>query len=174
MFGVSLYSHAVPYFFEASAGELVDQLIELREMMRSDAEAIAHRLAGIHCFNKQVETMAQYLKGKFDPARKTDIAVIKAIKTIRELRGLVNIGTLAKESFLSQKQFERRFKNFSGFNPKLYARILRFGNSLTPYNRDTSFTSTALDLGYYDQAHFINDFRQFSGFTPGSYTPISY
>ncbi len=173
MFGVSLYAHAIPYFFGVSASELVNQLIELNEIIRSDAEVIAYRLANSNSFNKRVEIMAQYLKSKFDPSRKTDVPIINAIRKIRELRGQVSIENLAKESLLSQKQFERRFKNFSGFNPKLYSRILRFESSLWPYKDDTSFTDKALDLGYYDQAHFINDFKQFSGFSPTNYTPIS-
>ncbi|MFC5537676.1 hypothetical protein ACFPQ1_25390 [Rhodocytophaga aerolata] len=31
----------------------------------------------------------------------------------------------------------------------------------------------ALELGYYDQAHFINEFKQFSGFTPRNYTSVT-
>jgi AraC-like DNA-binding protein len=173
MFGVSLYSHAIPYFFDVSAGDLVDQLLDLREIMRLDAELITHRLAHGHSFHNRVEIMTQYLKSKLTHNRKTDLVIINAIKRIRELRGQVNVVALAKESTLSQKQFERRFKNCSGFNPKLYSRILRFECSLSPYNYYISFTDKALDLGYYDQAHFINDFKQFSGFTPGNYNPIT-
>ncbi len=170
MFGVSLYSYAIPYLFKASAGELVSQVVELQDIMRSDAEVITHRLANADSFGKRVEIMSQYLKSKLDTTRKTDVSIINAINKIRKLNGQVNIGNLAKESFLSQKQFERRFKNFSGFNPKLYARIFRFESSLPPYYDDTS---KAPDLGYYDQAHFINDFKQFSGFSPTRYVPIS-
>jgi AraC-like DNA-binding protein len=32
--------------------------------------------------------------------------------------------------------------------------------------------SVALECGFYDQAHFINDFKRFSGFTPEQYTKI--
>lgn len=173
MFGVSLYSHAIPYFFDVSAGEMMGHLAGLQEVLSWDAEAIAYRLANSNNFRQRIEIMAQYLKSKFNSSRKTDLPVIHAIKRIRELRGQVNIKALAKESLLSQKQFERRFKDFSGFNPKLYSRILRFENALSPYNDYTSLTNKALDLGYYDQAHFINDFKQFSGFSPGNYAPIS-
>lgn len=173
MFGVSLYSHAIPYFFDVSAGEMINQLVSLQDMVGSDAEVITHRLANCNSFVKRVEVMSQYLSSKFDPNRKTDVSIFNAIRKIRDLKGQVNIEKLAKESLLSQKQFERRFKNSSGFNPKLYSRMVRFENSLSLNNDETSFTNRALDLGYYDQAHFINDFKQFSGFSPGNYVPIS-
>ena len=169
MFGVSLRSHAIPYFFEASAGELVNQLVELGDILGPDAEIITHRLANCDSFGRRVEIMSQYLKRKFNPNRKTDVAVIHAIRNIKARKGQVNIQTLAKESLLSQKQFERRFKDFSGFNPKLYSRISRFESAFPLYNDDTSLTNKALDLGYYDQAHFINDFRSMLGSTPGEY-----
>ncbi|MFC5537562.1 hypothetical protein ACFPQ1_24810 [Rhodocytophaga aerolata] len=31
----------------------------------------------------------------------------------------------------------------------------------------------ALELGYYDQAHFNNEFKQFSGFTPRTYRSVT-
>ena len=35
--------------------------------------------------------------------------------------------------------------------------------------KQVKWTDVALESGYYDQAHFINDFRDFSGFTPKEY-----
>jgi AraC-like DNA-binding protein len=35
---------------------------------------------------------------------------------------------------------------------------------------DISFTELAIDLKYFDQAHFIRDFRRFVGCPPAAYT----
>lgn len=174
MFGVSLHSHAIPYFFGVSADDLCGQLIDLGEIISSDAEVIALRLANCNSIHGRVALMRGYLMSRFDTRQKTDPAILNAIKKIRASCGQVNIANMAKEALLSEKQFERRFRNFSGFNPKLYSRILRFECSLVPYGYKTGFTRKALDLGYYDQAHFIKDFKAFSGFSPGAYTPVSY
>ncbi|HWV74049.1 MAG TPA: helix-turn-helix domain-containing protein [Pseudosphingobacterium sp.] len=173
MFGVSFYAYAIPYFFEASAFDVLNQLVDFKEIIKFDAAIIIDELACAGSFTHRIEIMTRYLKNKFNLNRKQDGTMVNAIKTIRKLRGQVNIKALANNSSLSQKQFERRFKTFAGFNPKLYSRILRFENSLFPYQNNTSLTDKALDLGYYDQAHFINDFKQFSGFSPSNYTPIS-
>lgn len=173
LFGVALYSHAIPYFFNASAGELADQLIDLSEVMRPDIEAITHQLALAHDFYKRVEIMSRYLQATLNTNRKTDGIILHALQKIRKRQGQVTIDKLATEHALSQKQFERRFKNYTGFNPKLYAGICRFQNALWPFKEHTRLIDKALDLGYYDQAHFINDFRKFSGFSPGQYTPIT-
>lgn len=173
MFGVSIYAHAVPFFFGVSAPAFANQLVDLSEIVHTDIDAITDRLACSSGFSECVEIMTGYLKKRFNSARKTDLAILNAIKWIREKHGQVNILNLAREFSLSQKQFERRFKDFSGFNPKLYSRIQRFESALYPYNNRSRFTDIAAGLGYYDQAHFINDFRKFSGFSPGRYVPLS-
>ncbi len=71
---------------------------------------------------------------------------------------------------LCTRQFERRFKEYSGFSPKLFSRITRFQSSLDSFgNKDKSLTDIAYDCDYYDQSHFINDFKEFSGYHPSQY-----
>ena len=58
-----------------------------------------------------------------------------------------------------------------GLTPKHYCRIRRFQRAVTLANcgRHVDWPQVALDCGYFDQAHFINDFRSFSGLTPTRY-----
>ena len=72
---------------------------------------------------------------------------------------------------LSAKRFIERFKIEVGLTPKRYCRIRRFQRALTLTNRGHSvdWPQVALDCGYFDQAHFINDFRSFAGLTPTGY-----
>ena len=79
---------------------------------------------------------------------------------------MLNITDLAKNAPISQRQFERSFKEVAGFTPKLYARIKRFETTL---NKSGSLTEIALDAGYFDQAHFIRDFKAFTGLQPRNY-----
>jgi hypothetical protein len=68
------------------------------------------------------------------------------------------------------RQFQRRFKQLSGFPLKLYARIIRFGAAMQRYgNNFRSLTDIAYECGYYDQSHFIHDFKEFSGYHPKQY-----
>jgi len=92
------------------------------------------------------------------------------ISDIIHSRSLMPVDELAKRSFLSTRQFERNFKNFSGFSPKLYSRIIRFQSATQQYGTCyNTLTDIAYDCGYYDQSHFIHDFKQFSGYHPKQY-----
>jgi AraC-like DNA-binding protein len=58
-----------------------------------------------------------------------------------------------------------------GITPKLFSRIQRFQQTRTfiQQNPFPDWTALALDLGYFDQSHFIRDFLEFSGLSPTDY-----
>lgn len=171
MFGVSIHSYAIPFFFNIPPAQLANHVIDLAELLGANAAPLASSLAAGRNFSQRVAIMTAYLEKRLRPWHE-DRAILHAIRKMKDMRGLVNIRELAAECALSQKQFERRFREFSSFNPKLYARILRFESSLSSYKKPGSLTALAHHLGYYDQAHFINDFRQFSGFSPRQYMAV--
>jgi methylphosphotriester-DNA--protein-cysteine methyltransferase len=80
--------------------------------------------------------------------------------------------TLVEQIGYSQKHFIDLFKRSVGLPPKQYMRILRFQQAIRRMEKNGSscdWTELALQTGFYDQAHFINDFRNFSGFSPTEY-----
>lgn len=94
------------------------------------------------------------------------------------LNGILNQPTYFKFQNLtdrigySQKHFIDLFKKQVGVTPKQYLRIIRFQKVVQELEQNASscdWSGLALQSGFYDQAHFINDFRDFSGFTPGEY-----
>ena len=80
-----------------------------------------------------------------------------------------NVNELASKFSLSTRQFDRKFKIYSGFSPKMYLRLTRLQNALKQYGCDKSLTRIAYECGYYDQSHFIHDVKAFTGYHPGFY-----
>ena len=114
----------------------------------------------------RLQILSQFLEKRLANDHREEPLVFASIGHIIHRRGLVNVRELARENFLSDRQFERKFKEFSGFSPKLFARISRFQATLKEYGSGKSLTAIAYDCGYYDQSHFINDFKEFSGYNP--------
>jgi AraC-like DNA-binding protein len=71
----------------------------------------------------------------------------------------------------SQKHFINLFKKRVGIPPGQYMKIMRFQKAVLQIENANDFhwSDIALQNGFYDQSHFINEFRNFSGFTPGEY-----
>lgn len=78
---------------------------------------------------------------------------------------------LNDEMGYSRKHFIDLFKAQVGASPKQYLKIMRFQKAVCAIETSEliQWSAIALDSGYYDQAHFINDFKLFSGFTPNEY-----
>lgn len=82
--------------------------------------------------------------------------------------GLLSIDKLAASACLSNRQFERVFKQRIGLSPKFFSRLVRFANAWVLRENDTtrSWTNIAYASGYYDQMHMIRDFKEFAGTNP--------
>ncbi len=102
---------------------------------------------------------------------KTAYNIIRITAAIKQLFAMpiTSVTELASIACLGKKQFERLFNEIVGANPKEYARVVRFQQSLKllqHYSRDTNQAQLAYQCGYADQSHFIREFKQFSGYTP--------
>jgi len=95
--------------------------------------------------------------------------------------GLINIDYLATTACLSNRQFERVFKDRIGLSPKFFSRLVRFANAwvLKESSPTLTWLKIAHQCGYYDQMHLIRDFKEFTGTNPSEIeaallkTPIS-
>lgn len=82
--------------------------------------------------------------------------------------GRVPIHDLALAHGVSHQTFARRFGLATGLPPKQFSRISRF-QALVHVLLVTDvehWAVTAPSLGFYDQAHTINEFRTFAGQPP--------
>ena len=98
---------------------------------------------------------------------KHDSWLIELAAGIVRTSGRVAVDTLAADAGLSPRQLRRRFLLEVGVGPKLLCRLLRFQQIFKAVDRnEANWAAVAVDCGYYDQAHLINDFRQFADQTP--------
>ena len=77
------------------------------------------------------------------------------------------IPKLARESYMSTRNFQRKFVEDTGISPKLFARLGRFQLALDmKRTRGTDWAKVAHELGYFDQMHMVKDFQAFGGDSP--------
>ncbi len=67
----------------------------------------------------------------------------------------------------------RRFAARVGLAPKRFARVRRLQRLLDAVGPDGDWARAATEVGYFDQAHMVNDFRALTGLTPTAYRPRS-
>ncbi len=170
IFGIYLYPFAVSSLFSIQGMDIKNQMLDLRSVIGSEASELEEKMMLAINNNVRLKIITEFLEGKLAKLKKQPPGVFETIKYIIQTNGITNVEELAKQNFRSTRQFERNFKQFAGFNPKLFSRIIRFQNALREYdNKGKSLTDIAYACGYYDQSHFIHDFKEFSGHNPKEY-----
>jgi len=154
-------------FLRAAAPEIVDGIIALSDAWGSArTRTLFEQLAE----SKSTAQCVERLEAALTPPPGLD-PVEKAIAWLVECRGQCSIEGLASAASLSPRQFRRVCLERTGLTPKRLARILRFRHATTHVNpaKAGEWADIALECGYYDQAHLINEFREFSGLPPAEF-----
>jgi AraC-like DNA-binding protein len=166
IFGCYLYPFALPRLFKLPASDFTDTMTDFQSVLGREGKELEERVLMAANNRSRVQILSDFIKKRLDDNRREDPLLFASIGHIIHAGGMVNVRKLAYEHYVSNRHFERKFKEFSGFPPKLFARINRFQASLKEYGSGKSLTETAFGCGYYDQSHFINEFKEFTGYNP--------
>ena len=168
IFGVVLQPYAPTILFNVPATELKNELVDLESLLGQVGADISEQIMLADGNHQRISLMNQFLSRRIQDFKHSSI--IHSVHRICTNNGNISILQLSNQSFLSQRQFERKFKDLVGFSPKTFSRLVRFKATVDNYRTDNkTMTEIAYDFGYYDQSHFIQDFKQFSGYSPKSY-----
>lgn len=169
VFGFYLYPHALPQLFGLPANELTNQSADIKALCGKEGEILEEKIMLALNNDQRVKLICDFLEARLQNAKTEYMQISSSIKSILTFGKVTLVKTLVDDSCLSVRQFERKFKEFSGFNPKLFLRITRFNSLLNRDFADQPLAQIAYEYGYYDQSHFIHDFQKFSGSSPKEY-----
>lgn len=81
---------------------------------------------------------------------------------------------LARRAAMSQRSLQRLFSEYVGASPKWVIRRYRLHELIEKFNSGgkLDWSQLALELGYFDQAHLINDFKSIVGYSPTEYKKL--
>ena len=160
--GVRLRPATWPAQFKIPANRITDQILPLEDLWGVRAHALRRRLdpeAGI-------DQIARTFESTLEPAPVTS-PFQRAVQWMQRRHGQVTMDDFASRAGLSPRQLRRVSLEQTGLTPKFLARVIRFRRAAARAGSGAP-ADLALECGYYDQAHFINEFREFSGRTPSS------
>lgn len=171
IFGVYFYPFAARQLFGVPATELADHQPDLVSFFGQEGRELEERIMLAPDNSTRCRILSTFLEGKLlQNSHNTMSHVHLAVQELIHGDGTKDVRELSAKYCLSVRQFERHFKELSGFSPKLYSRITRFSKATDQYGfQGKTLTDIAYECGYYDQSHFIHDFKEFSGYHPGVY-----
>jgi AraC-like DNA-binding protein len=85
----------------------------------------------------------------------------------------LNVEKLSNKFETSERNLQRIFLKHIGITPKSYINLLRFRKLLSNvYKSNDTLLQQSLEVGYYDQSHFIKEFKHYTNLTPSQFQKL--
>ena len=148
--------------------ELAERAVPLEELFEPDLVERLHDAGTWPArFRLLDAVLERRLRDAGPPSRETAWAWQQLVSS----GGRLPVGRLAEELGWSRKRLVGRFRDEIGLPPKAAARLLRLERTraLAERSQRRDWARLALECGFYDQSHLINEFRSFTGKTPETF-----
>jgi len=169
LIGIRFFPNALKSIFGFNSSELTDSCIDLTSLSKGEDANLSEKLENATSTSQKLSLLSQHL---FSLIRKNDSQVDSitefALSQIIQSKGRLSLKQIREKLNLSERSLERKFDQFVGIPPKLYARVCRFQAALNQLknNQYSKLSDIAFDNGFSDQSHFIRTFKEFTGHSP--------
>ena len=171
VFGLKFQPGGLRPFLQESVSTLTDRVVPAVQIFGPDILILAMQLRTLDTPETMAATAIAHFGAHLPTPDLNTALVTTLVNTILHEPTILTVEALAARSGLSIRALERLFKTYVGASPKWVIRRYRLHELLERFHSGEALNGAqlALDLGYSDQAHLINDFRKLVGFTPTEY-----
>jgi AraC-like DNA-binding protein len=153
--------------FRFSYAEVKNQLVEMADLIGSNAKELQSQLAEAGALNLKLQILQNFLIKRLENAD-PDPIYDYCINRIADSKGLISVAQLEKATGYSSRWLNRKFSEHLGTGPKNLSEIIRFRQFYQVYStgaRPQRLKEYIYEY-YYDQSHFLRAFKRFTGSTP--------
>lgn len=125
IFGITFSPLAALALFRIPASELSQQTVNINAILGNHGTELAEKIYEVQSFKQKAALATDFFNNRLKELHFKYLSIEKLILSL-EQTNLNSIPQLVAQSFLSQRQFERNFKELTGFSAKTYLKIKRF------------------------------------------------
>ena len=169
--GLEILPSLPQHIFGLSGEYLLDNGMSFRNVNEDEYLALVYDLKRESDYHRIALVLQKFILKKI---REKDLKIgpiENVLQTIYKLNGFITVPKLADENFLSERTLRRNFTKTVGLAPKYYAKIIQINHVFDAIktNNEKEIYKIALEAGYFDQSHFINDFQKYIGQSPNNF-----
>jgi AraC-like DNA-binding protein len=148
--------------------ELTNTFIDAEAIWGKEIRTAHEQMSNTDDVDEAIKTAEAFLEKMVLKSKRNLLCIDKISQLILCQNKPISIENLASEACLSIRQFNRKFNERTGINPKTFDRIVRFNNAFRIKNAqpDLDWLSIAIACGYYDYNHLAKDYKEFTNRTP--------
>ena len=171
VFGVKFRPGGFGAYSGAPACALTDRSVPLREVFGPAADALGEAVLGAAADEHRLELVETFLSRRLPEQDAAYEAVIHAVAMMLDDRQVTRVEQVADRLGISVRSLQRLFRRYVGVGPKWVIRRYRMQDAAERLAGDPAVDAAALavELGWFDQAHFTRDFSELIGMSPREY-----
>ena len=172
VFGVKFWPGGFYPFLGTPVSELTNRVVALSEVFGEAGTIFGRAVIDSANDGRNVELAEEFLR-TLHPVRDENVVVVrKIVDQIAADTGITKVDQLALAADMSKWTLQRLFRRYVGVSAKWVIQRYRLHEAIEEIGRGrpVDWARLAIDLGYFDQAHFIKDFKRFTGRTPDAYS----
>jgi AraC-like DNA-binding protein len=148
--------------------EFTNDWFDAEAVISGEIGEVNERLTNSSDYTQMIQVVESYLLRKIKKAKEGMHSLDKVAACILADPSRFSLDWLASQACLCQRQFNRKFIERMGINPKLYSRIVRFYRAYQykEHHPHVDWLTVALLFGYSDYQHMVKDFKEFAQVTP--------
>ncbi len=176
VFGIKFKPGAFYPFLKSSVSALTGRIVPVGDIFGAAGDALEREILALDDEDQLIAVAESFLRARL-PAEDDNIRIIGTIiARIIEDREITKVDQVIDalaggDLRVSKRQMQRLFSLYVGVSPKWVIMRYRLHEAVERMSSGEAvdLPRLALDLGYFDQAHFIKDFKAMVGRAPGEY-----
>jgi len=170
VFGVKFRPGAFYPFLGKPVGSIANVSFPAQQLF-SDITAVEEELLASSDVHRMVEVASRFLLAHLPPHDPIVEQVCGAVETIANDPSVTRVDSLVALCSMGERTLQRMFRRYVGASPRWVIKRYRLYEALEQlgHGKPANLAALAQNLGYYDQAHFINDFKKLIGRSPSQY-----
>lgn len=171
VFGIKFKPGGFYPFCRQPVATLADRSVDVTACFGAAGADLAQRVLATSGFEAMC-AIAQAFLLRHLPAADAQVARVSSLlERIAQDTTIVSVDDVLALGHLNKRGMQRLFQKYVGASPKWVIQRYRLHEAIAQVQagKTLSWSALALELGYFDQAHFVRDFRQLVGMAPGEY-----
>jgi AraC-like DNA-binding protein len=174
VFGVKFRPGGFGAFTGADVGAWTDRVLPLSVAFGDLADVLVRDVLRLETDLERAAMMDAFLLDRVPARDERYDEVLAIVRAIQDDPTLTTVERAAQRHSMSERTLQRLFRRYVGVGPKWVLQRYRLHEAAERIadGEGGDWAAFALELGYFDQAHFIKDFKALVGCSPAEYAAI--
>lgn len=171
VFGIKFKPGGFYPFFKKPISSLTGKSIGTADVLHIDPTVIEDCVLSQHEPERMVTNIEQLLSPILPVPNNTVKLINQIVDHIIQNPDLTSVEQICEFAQMNKRSLQRIFSQYVGVHPKWVIKLYRLQHAAErlDYKTYDDLVKLSVDLGYYDQSHFIKDFKSIVGKTPEEY-----